>query len=183
MDRTEALELLAKHLRNPNLFKHSLACEAIMRSLASRFGEDEEEWALAGLLHDIDYEETKDEPARHGLLGARYLEEAGLSSRVVSAVRSHNEMTGFRPEERLEVALFAVDPVSGFIVACALVHRERRLERVEIPFLLSRFKEKAFARGASREQIKTCVQLGISLEEFLEIALLAMKDIAAELGL
>lgn len=183
MDRNEAWEFLRKHLSAPNLLKHSLACEAIMRSLASLFHEDEEEWALVGLLHDLDYEETKDDPAQHGLLGARYLEEAGFPPRVVSAVRSHNEMTGFSPKEQIEVALFAVDPVSGFIVACALVHREKKLEKLDVPFLLSRFKEKSFARGASREQMKTCLRLGLSLEEFLDISLLAMKGIAQELGL
>ncbi|MCX7667648.1 MAG: HDIG domain-containing protein, partial [Atribacterota bacterium] len=143
----------------------------------------EKEWALAGLLHDLDYEETKDCPEQHGLLGARYLEEAGFSLRIVNAVRAHNEMTGFKPRERMEIALFAVDPVSGFIVACALVHKERKLEKLDLPFLLSRFKEKSFARGASREQIKTCVQLDLSLENFLDISLQAMQRVARDLGL
>lgn len=183
MDRNEILAFLKGYLHTPNLIKHSLACEAIMRSLAVHFREDQEEWALAGLLHDLDYEETKDNPSQHGLLGAKYLEEAGFPPQVVSAVRSHNEMTGFQPQEKMEIALFAVDPVSGFIVACALVHKERRLEKLEVPFLLSRFKEKSFARGASREQMKICLKLGLSLEEFLCLSLSAMKEIAEDLGL
>lgn len=183
MERNEALGFLKKYLNAPGLVKHSLACEAIMQDLALFFHEDEKEWALAGLLHDLDYEETKDHPEQHGLLGARYLEEAGFPPPVVNAVRSHNEMTGFKPRERMEIALFAVDPVSGFIVACALVHKERKLEKLDLHFLLSRFKEKSFARGASREQIKTCTQLELSLEDFLNISLQAMQRIAQDLGL
>ncbi|MEN3185409.1 MAG: HDIG domain-containing metalloprotein [Atribacterota bacterium] len=183
MERNEAWEFLRRHLRAPNLVKHSLACEAIMRALALFFGENEKEWGLAGLLHDIDYEETKDHPEQHGLLGAQYLEEAGFPFCIVSAVRSHNEMTGFKPQLKMEIALFAVDPASGFIVACALVHRERKLGKLDLPFLLSRFKEKSFARGASRDQIKACTQLELPLEDFLSISLQAMQKIAQDLGL
>jgi len=183
MTRDEALAFLGKHLKTPNLLKHSLACEAVMRALARFFGEDEEEWALAGLLHDLDYEETKDAPTLHGILSAQYLEEVGFSPCLVDAVRSHNELTGFAPNGKMAVALFAVDPTSGFIIACVLVHRDRSLQALQVPFLLSRFKEKGFARGASREQIKKCSLLRLSVEEFLTIALQAMQHIAPQLEL
>ncbi len=183
MSRDEALALLERYLKNRNLVKHSLACEAIMRDLAKKLGEDPEEWAMAGLLHDIDYELTKENPKEHGLFGARILEEAGFPEVVVAAVRAHNEMTGYRPVERIEKALWAVDPTSGFIVACVLVHPERSIQSVDVPFLLSRFKEKSFARGANREQIRSCEAIGLSLEAFFGIALSAMQKEARVLEL
>lgn len=183
MTRDEALSFLGQYLRNSNLLKHSLACEAIMKRLAERLGEDPQEWAMAGLLHDIDYELTRENPKEHGLLGARLLEEAGFPESVVAAVRAHNELTGYQPTKAIEKALWATDPTSGFIVACVLVHPEKRLRKVNVPFLLSRFKEKGFARGANREQIRSCEALGFSLEEFLGIALSAMQEEAERLGL
>lgn len=184
MEREEAWVLLKKYLKNQNLLKHSVACEVIMQFLACHLGEDEKEWALAGLLHDIDYEETKDKPAEHGRQGAEILKEEGLSEEVIRAVQAHNpEATGIRPESPIERALYAVDPVSGFIVACALIHPEKQLDSLDLSFLLHRFSEKSFARGASREAMKSIESLGLSLEEFLEIALCAMQSKKEELGL
>lgn len=183
MKREEAFALLERYLKNRNLIKHSLACEAIMRRLAEYCDEDPREWAMAGLLHDIDYELTKENPVEHGLYGARILEEAGFSEAVVAAVRAHNEMTGYRPVRKIEKALWATDPTSGFIVACVLVHPEKSIRKVDVPFLLSRFKEKSFARGASRDQIRSCEAIGFSLEQFLGIALLAMQERANDLEL
>ena len=183
MDRDRALGLLEKYLPNANLRKHSLAVEAVMRRLARRFGEDEELWGLAGLLHDIDYESTKGDPARHSLEGARMLEEMGLPPEVVNAVRVHNEYHGLPRQSLLDKALYATDPLTGFIVAGALILPEKKLDAVDVPFLMHRFKEKGFARGASREQMRSCSELGLSLEEFFALGLEAMKDIAADLGL
>lgn len=154
-----------------------------MEHLARFFGEDSTEWAMAGLLHDIDYELTKENPIQHGLLGAQILAEAGFSTSIVSAVRAHNEMTGYQPARRIERALWAVDPTSGFVVACVLVHPEKSIRRVDVPFLLSRFREKGFARGAKREQILSCGTIGLALEEFLGIALSAMQEQAEILEL
>lgn len=183
MNRNNALLLLKKYLKNQNLLKHCLACEAIMENLATRYDEDPEEWALVGLLHDIDYEITKDCPKCHGLEGARILSESGFDSTIVSALRSHNPATGFVPESILEKALYAVDPVSGFIVACALVHPDRALSSLDLDFLINRFKEKSFARGADRIQIQSCETLQLNLREFLLIALQAMQKISTQLGL
>lgn len=183
MQRPEALKLIKENVKNRNLLKHMLAVEAIMRALARRFGEDEELWGLAGLLHDIDYDKTKDDPERHSLVGAEMLEELGVDPRIVYAVKVHNEVHGLPRKSRLDKALYAADPLTGLIVAAALIRPEKRLDIVDVDFVLHRFKEKGFARGASREQMRTCGELGLSLEEFVAMGLEAMKGIAGELGL
>jgi len=154
-----------------------------MEGLSHQYSEDPVEWALVGLLHDIDYEVTKDHPERHGLEGAEILARGGYSEGLVSALRSHNQATGYIPKNRMEKALYAVDPVSGFIVACALIHPDRCLECLDLPFLLNRFKEKGFARGANREQIRSCEAIGMNLDDFLMSALSAMQKISSQLGL
>jgi putative nucleotidyltransferase with HDIG domain len=183
MEREEALALLEQYVSNKNLVKHSLACEVIMEHLAQFLGEDKVLWSMAGLLHDIDYELTKGDPQRHGIVGAEILAQAGLPVSLVSAVRAHNEMTGYQAMNRLEKALWAVDPTSGFIVACVLVHPTKSIKEVDVPFLLSRFREKSFARGAKREQMRSCEDIGLTLEEFLRIALSAMQERSALLEL
>jgi len=183
MSRDDALALLKKYLKNQNLLKHCLACEAIMKDLAPRFNQSPEEWALVGLLHDIDYEMTKNSPETHGIEGARILSEAGYPDNVVAALRSHNPATCYNPNSVLEKALYAVDPVSGFIVACALVHPHRTLHELDLDFLVNRFKEKSFTRGADRCQIQSCQDLQLNLNDFLLIALHSMQKISPQLGL
>lgn len=183
MNRTEAVTLLKQNLTNKNLFNHSLAVEAVMRRLARHFGEDEEKWGLAGLLHDIDYDRTKDDPARHSVEGAALLEEHGLPADVVYAVKVHNSYHGLPRLTLMDKALFATDPVTGLIVAGALIRPEKKLAVVDVPFLVKRFHEKSFARGANRETIMACSELSLSLEEFLGLSLEAMQGIAAELKL
>ena len=181
--RSEAVQVLQENLLNKNLLNHSYAVEAIMRGLAGHFSEDEELWGLAGLLHDIDYEETKDDPARHSLVGGEILTKIGLPAELVQAVKCHNEYHGLARDTLLEKALYAADPLSGLIVAGALIRPEKKLEVVEASSLLKRFGEKSFARGANREQIASCSELGLSLEEFLETGLAAMKKNHKEIGL
>ncbi len=183
MDRESGLALLKKQIKNKNLIKHMLATEAVMSSLAEKFDQDRELWALTGLLHDLDYDQTADQPEKHGLLGAQMLEEAGLSPELVQAVKAHNPALGEERKTLLDKALYAVDPVTGLLVAAALVHPEKKLAAIDVEFVLKRFKEKSFARGASREQIESCRELGLSLEEFLTISLAAMQGIGRELGL
>ncbi len=180
MDRTGAFSLLSQHLKTKNLINHCIACEAIMRKLAKHFGEDEEEWGLAGLLHDLDYEYTKDKPEEHGYKTVEILGDS-VSENVKNAILAHCEKKV--PETRMEKALYAVDPTSGFIVAAALIKPEKRLEPIDVNFLLNRFKEKSFAKGANRDQMKSCEGLGLSLEEFYDVALNAMKEISDVLGL
>jgi len=183
MQRDEAVVLLKKHLKSKNLVNHSLAVEAIMRGLAERLGEDVEKFGVTGLLHDIDYDVTYEEPEKHSLLGAQILEENGLAEDIIYAVKVHNEIHGLERKTILDRALYAADPVSGFITAAALVRPDKKLAEVKLKSLKKRFKEKAFVRGASREQMATCLELGLELEEFLTIALESMKKIAPELGL
>ncbi|MBO8129394.1 MAG: HDIG domain-containing protein [Peptococcaceae bacterium] len=184
MQREEALALLKKNVKNKNLQKHCLAMEAVMRRLAEYFNEDVELWGLAGLLHDIDYDRTKDDPARHSIEGAQMLEELGLPEEVVYAVKVHNDYHGLPRKSLLDKALYAADPMTGFIVAAALIRPEKKLAAVDVDFLMKRFKEKAFARGARREPMKGCKEeLGLSLEEFLGLGLEAMQKNAEVLGL
>ncbi len=183
MDRQQALELVKKNVRARNLIKHMLATEAVMKALAARFGEDEEKWALAGLLHDIDYDETAHDPDRHSLVGGEMLRELGLPEDLVYAVKAHNEAHGLVRETRLDKALYAVDPLTGLLVAAALIHPEKKLSAIDVGFVMNRFKESSFARGANRDQIKSCSELGLSLEEFIGIGLGAMQAISQELGL
>lgn len=183
MNRDEALNKVKHHIKNKNLIKHMLATEAIMRALAKRFNEDEEKWGLTGLLHDIDYEITEKEPEKHSLLAEELLKDENLPKDVIDAIKAHNEIHNLPRETLLAKALYAVDPLTGLIVAAALIHPEKKLAPLDVNFILNRFKEKSFARGANRDQIKTCEDLGLSLEEFIAIGLEAMKSISDELGL
>jgi len=184
MTRIQALDLLQSHLKNENLIKHCFAVEAIMKSLAEHFNENIEEWSLAGLLHDIDYEQTMDNPEKHSLIGAEILKGNGLSDEIVEAVKTHNEMHGIKPESLMAKALFVSDPISGLIIASALVLPSKKLNDLQTENILKRFKEKAFARGANREIIAQCEELlGLSLEQFCEISLKALQNISDDLDL
>ena len=181
MDRSAALELLQSHVKTKNLIKHCVACEAVLGGLAKRLGEDEATWRLAGLLHDVDYDQTADSPETHAVIGGKILEEAGLDGAVVHAVLAHNDKVP--RESALDKALWCVDPLTGLIVAAALIRPEKKLALIDAQFVLNRMKEKGFARGANREQIRACeAELGLSLEEFLGLALSGMNDISNELG-
>ena len=184
MIREEAFNLLRKNLSNQNLIKHSLAVEAIMRALARHFREDEEKWALAGLLHDIDYDKVKNDLSQHSLLGAKMLEDLGVDKNICQAVKVHNEAHGISPQTLMEKTLFVADPLTGLIVAAALVLPSKKLNDLTPENVLNRFKEKSFARGANREIIKKCEELlGLKLEEFVKIGLQSMQGISQDLGL
>jgi len=183
MTREEALKLVKEKIKNPNLVKHCLAVEACMRALARRFNKDEDNWGLAGLLHDIDYEETKDDPNRHSILGAEMLEDLGLSLEIIQAVKAHNEMHGIVPETLMAKSLFCVDPLTGLIVAATLVLPSKKITDLTVENVLNRYKETAFARGANREIIAKCSDIGLSLEQFVDICLRAMQSIIVDLGL
>ncbi len=184
MDREKAFNLLKENLKNQNLIKHSLAVEAGMRALAKFFGEDEEKWALAGLLHDIDYEKTKGDPKLHSKLGAEMLKNMGFEEEICQAVLTHNEIHGIEPKTKMAKALYCLDPLTGLIVASALVLPSKKLKDLKVKNVLNRFKEKRFAAGANREIIRKCEDfLGISLEKFVEIVLGAMQKISDQLGL
>ncbi len=183
MTREEALDSVRDNVGNENLVKHMLATEAIMETLARRLGEDEDEWGLTGLLHDIDVELTEGDMNNHSKLGADLVREMGASEAVSHAILCHNEAHGVPLETKLDKALFCADPLTGLITAAALVRPDKKLAGVEANSVRKRFKEKSFAAGASREQIASCSELGLELDEFIELGLKAMQGIAKDLGL
>jgi len=181
--REEALDSIRANIENKNTIKHMLATEAIMRALARRFGEDEEEWGLTGLLHDIDMELTEGDMSTHSRLGADLARELGASEAMARAILCHNQAHGIPMETRLDKALCCADPLTGLVIAAALVRPDKRLAGLEANSVRKKFKEKSFAAGANREQIAGCAELGIELDEFIELGLEAMKGIAPNLGL
>ena len=183
MTRKEALESVKANVENENLIKHMLATEAIMRALARRLGEDEEEWGLTGLLHDIDMELSEGDMATHSKLGADLVLEMGASEAMAHAILCHNGAHGIPRETKLDKALFCADPLTGLIIAVALVRPDKKLAGVEAKSVRKKFKEKSFAAGANREQISQCGEIGLELDDFLQLGLEAMQGIAADLGL
>lgn len=181
MTHERALALVEQHLHNRNLVKHCLAVEACMRNFAVRFGEAPEPWALAGLLHDLDYEYTVETPCEHTEKTAAMLVGEGVDEAIIHAIKAHNRRV--EPVSRMDYSLLTIDPASGFIIACALMHPEKKLAGLDLPFMKKRFKEKSFAKGASREQMEECARLGMALDEFLPLCLGAMQEIAPQLGL
>lgn len=181
MDRTTAFELVKSRISNKNLRKHIIAVEAVMTAMAAKFGESVENWALAGLLHDLDYEETLKDPARHALVTAELLAATDVPQDIIDAIKAHADK---KPREtKMEKAIYCADPVTGFLVACALIRPEKKLAAVNVEFAKSRMKEKRFAAGADRNRINACSDLGLSIEEFMELSLQAMQNISAELEL
>lgn len=184
MNREQALALVRQRVKSENLVNHMLAAEAIMGALARRLGGDEAQWRLAGLLHDLDVEETADTMDVHGTLTVKWLREAGLDDEeVLQAILAHNSANGSTIGSTMDRALFACDCLTGLVTAAALIRPERKLELVSLKSLKKRFKEPSFAKGARREDIMTCSELGLELEEFLAIGLEAMRGVADDLGL
>jgi len=194
MDREEAFELVKKYLKNKNLVKHCLAVEAIMKGIAKELNKvksrskdkklfDEKKWAIAGLVHDIDYESTSKDPENHSLVSAEILKKNNFEEDIIYAVKVHNSIHNLPLQSKLDIALFAADPLSGLIVASALIKPEKKIKAIDTQFVLNRFKEKSFAKGADRSQILACERIGLTLKEFIEIALISMQKIDKDLGL
>jgi putative nucleotidyltransferase with HDIG domain len=181
ISREEALELVKEHLKQKNLVKHVLAVESIMLALADSYGADRELWGLAGLLHDIDYEETKESPERHGYRTLELVADLDIPDEVRHAILAHVGHTD--RTSHMDKAIYCSDPVTGLIVASALMHPTKSLAGMDADFVGKRFKEKRFAAGADRDAIASCSELGLELHEFLELSLVAMRSIADELGL
>ena len=181
MNRQEALDLVNSKVKAKNLLKHMLAVEAVMRRLAEHFGEEVEVWGLTGLLHDLDYDETAQQPERHSLLTAEWLKPYDLDEKIIHAIKAHPKKV--LAENKMDWALYATDPLTGLIVASTLMHPTKKLANLTSEFVLNRFKEKRFAAGANREDIQKCEEMELSLEKFIELALEGMKKIDQELGL
>ena len=183
MNRQEALESIRANVENENMVKHMLATEAIMWALARRLGEDVEEWGLTGLLHDIDMELTEGDMSSHSKLGSDLVRDMGGSEAMAHAILCHNEAHEIPVETKLDKALFCADPLTGLIIAAALVRPDKKLAGVEARSVEKRFREKSFAAGVNREHIASCSELGLEIDEFIELGLKAMQGIAKELGL
>jgi putative nucleotidyltransferase with HDIG domain len=181
--RDDAWALMTEWTQSESLRRHMLSVEVAMRAYAKKFGEDEELWGLAGLLHDFDYEKypSLDD---HPRVGSLLLEEQGYPADAVHAIRSHNPTTGVPRDSRMDKALFAVDELTGFITAAALVRPDKSLEHLEARSVRKRMKDKAFARQVSREDmVEGAESLGVDLDEHISFVIDAMRTIAADLGL
>lgn len=179
--REEALKLIAEKGQSPNIIKHLISVGAAMRSLAHHFGEDEDRWELAGILHDADYNLTPVE--RHGYESASWFEDQ-IDDEIKNAVIAHNFSNNkVEPASRMAWALYSVDNLAGLIVAAALVRPDKKLASLTTESVLKRFKEPSFAKGANRGEITACEKIGLSLPEFTELALTGVKAVAGELGL
>jgi putative nucleotidyltransferase with HDIG domain len=182
--RDMALDLLKEYCREEALIKHSLATEAVMRALAARMGQDPNRWGIAGLLHDLDYDETKEDPARHTLRTESILRQRGFEEEIIDAIKAHNaEALHMIREKPIHFAITSAESITGLIVATTLVYPDKRIASVKPSSIVKRMKEKGFARGVRREAIQECERLGLSLEEFADLSLKAMQGIGDQLGL
>ncbi len=191
MTRDEAFSELKKLVKNENLIKHHLACEICMKALYRKLTPqnlqnqwDEEKWGMVGLLHDADYELSKGSPEKHTLileqkLGSKLLPE------VMYAIKSHNwQNNGVEPKSLMDWSIYSCDELTGLIIAATLIHPDKKLSSVNVDFVMNRFNEPSFARGASRAQIRTCeTKLNIPLKDFISVCLEAMQAISSSLGL
>ncbi len=183
LNRDAAWELLTTHTSKDNLLKHALAVEAAMREYARRNGEDEELWGITGLLHDLDYERFPN-MEQHPFEGVKILEEAGYPSEMIQAVLAHAPYTGAKREAPLAKTLFAVDELTGFIVAVALVRPSKSIHDVKIKSVTKKFKDRSFAALVNRDDIiEGAGDLGLEVSEHVDVVLRAMQGIAADLGL
>ena len=183
MTREEALSLVREYVKNENLIKHMLSVEAAMRFYAEKYGEDLEKWGLTGLLHDFDWEihPTLEE---HPLAGEPILRKRGVPDDIIRAILAHADHTGVPRQTRMEKALYACDEVTGLVTAVALVRQSRSLLDLEASSVKKKWKDKAFAAGANRDEIqKAANEFGIELWEHVGNIIQAMRRIAPDLGL
>lgn len=182
-DRDAAWQLLCQWTSNENLRKHALAVEAAMRAHAHRLGAAEEAWGIVGLLHDFDYEKNPTAET-HVWVGARVLREQGWPEDWVRAIEGHADYTGVPRHSDMARCLYAVDELTGFLTACALVRPDRAIARLDVSSVLKRMKEKAFARSVNRQDIRRgAEEIGMPLEEHIAFVRDAMAGIAPVLGL
>ena len=180
ISREEAIKILEENLENKNMIKHCLASGAVMRALARKLKIDEDEWEIAGLLHDADAEKTP--PERQGATVGEWV-KGQVSEEVIRAMAAHNPETGVVCQSKMDYALFAGEKLTGLIVTTTLVLPSKKLADVTTEMVLRRFHEPRFAAGAKRENISECEKLGLSLEDFVDICLKAMQGISEDLGL
>jgi len=181
--RDEAWALLTEFTDNPSLIKHALGVEAAMRAYARSFGEDEEAWGLIGLIHDFDYQQNPTEET-HLHVGTKILRDRGWPEDWVRTVASHADYMGVPRDTQGAKTLFAVDELSGFLTACALVRPDKAIAEVKVKSVKKKLKDKAFARGVNRDDVRNgAEELGVDLGEHIEFVRDAMATISEELGL
>jgi putative nucleotidyltransferase with HDIG domain len=182
MTRDEAYRLVESRLGGTHTLAHCLAAEACMRALAEKLEEDVELWGLTGLVHDLDLDETADDPARHTLVAAEILRDEGLDEQLVLAVLGHNDKAP--RETRMAQALWVVDPTTGMITAAALIRPSKSTHDLKVKSIKKRMKDKRFAAAVNRDQIRACTELlGLELGDFLDICLKAMDGVRDQIGL
>ncbi|HEX9019127.1 MAG TPA: HDIG domain-containing protein [Anaerolineaceae bacterium] len=183
MNRTEALSIVKEYVKSPNLINHMYAVEAAMRFYAHKMGEDDDLWGLTGLLHDFDWEihPTLEE---HPMAGAPILCERGVPEEIIQAILSHADHTGVPRKTAMQKALYACDEITGLVTAVALVRPSRSLYDLTASSVKKKWKDKAFAAGANRDEISQATEeFGMELWEHTDNVILAMRGIAPELGL
>jgi predicted hydrolase (HD superfamily) len=188
MDRPTALAIMQEHTHSASLRQHMLAVEAAMRAYAPKYSGDPETWGVVGLLHDFDYERypnTAHSPTEeHPSWGVRLLRERGLSDEQCTAILGHASYTGVARESQMAKTLFAVDELCGFLVACALVRPSRSLADLEVSSVKKKLKDKAFARGVNRDEVRQgAEELGVPLDEHIAFVIAALRPVERELGL
>ena len=182
-DYNKALELMHEFVKNENLRKHMYCVSEAMSQYARKYGEDEEKWAIVGLLHDFDWE-IHPSAEEHPVKGSEILKDRGYSDEIRRAILSHAGYTGVSRDSLMEKALYACDELSGFLVACALVQPSKKIEDVKVESVKKKMKKKEFARNVNREDIiKGADQLGDQLDEHIEFVINAIKGISGKLGL
>jgi len=186
-DRETAKNLLLEHVTTPHIIPHSYAVEAIMRELAEEFApQEKEKWAIAGLLHDFDYDlvDWKSDHSLHGPKTVEILKEVGFGDEdIYNAILAHNPTNGSKITNNFERCIYAADPMSGFITATAKVYPDKKVTSVKVKSILKRMKEERFASGINREGMRSIEKLGMSFEDFAERSLKAMSEISGEIGL
>ncbi len=181
--REQAFALLTEHTKSPNLVKHALCVEAAMRFYARRYDDAEETWAIAGLLHDFDYEEHPS-LEEHPFVGVEILRSLQYPDDIVDAILGHSDHTGVPRVTQMAKALYAVDELTGFIVACALVRPSKSLLDLPVKSITKKFKDKAFCRAIDRDHLRAAAEeLEMPLRDHVENVLTALQGIATELGL
>src|SRR5919197_6725830 len=150
MNREEAWELLCEYTKTEALRRHALSVEAVMRAAARKYGGDEETWGIVGLLHDFDYEQF---PEQHPMKGKEILEARGVPAEIIYAIQCHADFTGYERRSMMDKMIFAVDELTGFVIACALVQPDKSLSAVKTSSVRKKLKDKAFARAVLRDDI------------------------------
>ena len=183
ISRNEAVQFLEENIKAENMRKHCYASEAVLRAMANKLGRDENEWGLAGLLHDIDVEITNADPDTHGPYSEKLLADK-ISAEMLDAIVMHNEIaSGKERTTEFQHALAAGETITGLITAVTLVYPDKKIASVKPKSVTKRMKQKAFAASVKRENILECEKIGIPLPEFAELSVNAMKEIAEVLGL